>query len=70
MKKSIDEVQIAVIAEKVENIEKAVEEIKKKLEADFVTKAEFMPVRNIAYGLVTLVLTSVVGALLALVLRK
>lgn len=70
MKKSTEEIQLAVMAEQIASIRDDVTDIKKKLESDFVVRTEFMPVRNIAYGLVTLVFTSVLGALLALVLNK
>ena len=74
-------VQIAVIAEKIDNIESVVADIKKKLEVSYVTKEEFLakmtivegkydPIQKIVYGMVTLILTSVVGALLMLVIRK
>jgi len=35
----------------------------------YVTKDEFAPVKNIVYGLVALILTAVVGALITLVVR-
>ena len=35
----------------------------------YVTKDEFAPVKNLVYGLVTLILTAVVGALITLVIR-
>ena len=41
-----------------------------KIEAKLVTRAEFEPVKSIVYGLVGLVLTSVIVALLALVIRS
>ena len=40
-----------------------------KFSDTFVSKAEFAPVKNLVYGMVTLVLTGVVGALITLVLR-
>jgi Flp pilus assembly protein TadD len=62
--------QIAVIATKVESIENKVDEIGIKLEGHYVTKEEFDPVKKIIYGVVGLILTSVVGALLALVVLR
>lgn len=42
----------------------------KTIKDSFVRKVEFEPIRNIVYGAVTLILISVVGALLALVVRS
>jgi len=44
-------------------------EIKKKLDMNYVTLAEFRPVRLLVFGFVGLVLTAIVGALIALVLK-
>ena len=44
-------------------------EIKTRLEDKYVTAETFEPVKRLVYGLVTLLLTGVVGGLLALVLR-
>lgn len=49
-------------------IKDKVTSIEHKLERDFVTQDQFTPVRNLVYGLVGLTLTSVVVALLALVI--
>jgi len=64
------ETKIAVMASNVEYIKSDVDEIKKKLQGDYVTKTEFKPVRDLVYGMVSLMLLSVFGALLALVLKK
>jgi len=69
-KNSQDEINIAVINNKLDNLVNSVNDIKKKLESDYVTRAEFTPVQRVVYGLVALLLTGVGGALLALVLRK
>lgn len=61
------ETQVAVIATKVEAIEKTVTNIQEKLEGDYITKEEFDPIKKIVYGVVALILTSVFGALIALV---
>lgn len=61
---------LAVIAEKVSTIKDDVKEIKDKLEKDYITKEEFDPVKKIVYGLVSLILIAVVGALVALVIIK
>lgn len=70
MTKQSEETAIAIIATTVKNIEKDVDEIKTKLEKNYVTREEFEPVKKIVYGLVALILIAVVGAMIALVLQK
>jgi hypothetical protein len=48
----------------------AVDKLDTRLDRDFVTQKEYEPVRKIVYALVGLILTFVVVALLALVVRK
>lgn len=53
-------------------IQRDIEEIKgdiKDMKEDYITQAEFKPVKSLVYGLVSLTLTAVVGALLALVVK-
>lgn len=64
------ETQIAVIATTVKNIEKDVDEIKTKLDENYITKSEFEPVKRVVYGLVALILSAVVIAVVALVIQK
>ncbi len=47
-----------------------IECISKKLDDAFVTKIEFTPVKNVVYGLVGLLLTSVIVALIRLILIR
>jgi len=63
-------IDLAVIATDVSYIKRDVAEIKNKLEADYVTRQEFDPIKKVIYGLVTLILTGVVGAIISLVIRK
>ena len=63
-------VDIAVMANKVDNIDKTVRDIQGKLEKGYVTQDEFTPVKNIVYGMVGTVLLAVIGALIALVINK
>ena len=51
-------------------IRRDLDKIMEKLDKNYVTKDEFAPVQKIVYGLVTLILTGVVLALLALVVRQ
>ena len=65
------------IANRVETIEtihipaikESLRKIEEQLERDFVTRAEFNPVRTIVYGMVGIILVAVIGALIALVLK-
>lgn len=65
-----DEITVAVIAAKMDYVKEKVDEIANKLEKDYVSRIEFIPVRNAVYGLIGLICTTVVGALLALVIVK
>ena len=63
-------IDIAVMANNIDNIKSNVESIQKKLEADYVTQDQFEPIKRVVYGLVSIILISVVGALLTLVIIK
>ncbi len=49
---------------------KELEELKTAINVNYVTKLEFWPVRALVYGFAALVFTSVVGAVLALVIMR
>lgn len=68
--KTTDKVVLAEIKKDIEYIKCDVKEIKGKMEQDYVTQEEFKPIRNIVYGMVTMTLTAVVGALLTLILKQ
>lgn len=68
--KHSEEAEIAVLTEKITNIDKNVTEIKKKMEDNFVTKQEFEPYKRLVYGMVALILTAVMTALVASVIKK
>ena len=73
MVKNHIEVDQAVLMQKVEYISKQVDELAKKIDempSKFVTQEEWQPVKNIVNGVVALLLTSVVVALVALVVKK
>jgi len=63
------ETSIAIILTKVNYIESEIKAIKEKLEKEYVTQDEFEPIRKVVYGLVSLILLSVVGAIIALILK-
>lgn len=46
-----------------------IQDFRTEVKGAYVTKDEFKPVKTIVYGIVTLVLVSVAGAILALVVR-
>jgi len=58
-----------VIAVQIEYIQDAVIDIKKKLDNEYVTQDEFDPIKRIVYGLVSTVFFTVVGGVIALVIR-
>jgi hypothetical protein len=74
------ETKVAVIVEKVTNIESKLNKIEVRLDSEFVTRGEMgarvallenniVLLQKIVYGIVAIVLTGVVGAILSLVLR-
>jgi len=76
MKEQTDKTEIAIIATEMKNLTKSFDDFKREIRKEiqslknsYVTKAEFQPVKNIAYGLVGTILLSVAGALLALVFK-
>lgn len=60
---------VAVILNKVDYIQSEVRGIKVQLESEYVTKDRFQPVERIVYGLVSVILLAVLGALVALVIK-
>lgn len=63
-------VDLAVMANKVDNIDTTVKDIQRKLEGEYITKDQFEPIQRIVYGMVSLVLVAVFGALVALVIQQ
>jgi len=62
------ETTIAVLCEKVDSLKEDMSIIKKKLDNKYITKEQFEPVRNVVYGLVGLLCTGVVVAIIRMVL--
>lgn len=62
-----DYTEMQLIKQDVEYIKKEVGEISGLLKNDYVTRSDFEPVRKIVYGMVGVILITVVGAVLALV---
>ena len=61
-------VLFARIDERTKNLEKELKSISTKLDRDYVTKEEFDPVKTAVYGLIGIILITVVGYLLKLVI--
>lgn len=64
------ETQIAVVIEQVGGVRRDITVLSEKIDSNYVTKTEFEPVQKLVYGLVGLVLTTVMGALLLLVVKQ
>lgn len=62
-----DETKLAVVQNDVTYIKEKLKIIDAKMDNHYVTKEEFEPIKKIVYGLVSLILVAVVGALVALV---
>ncbi len=60
---------IALLNQKVDVIVRDVEEIKHRLDGNYVTVDQFTPVRNVVYGLIAIILTTVIGALLTFIIK-
>ena len=58
------------IATNTERMAKDIEDMRTDLEANYVTKSEFAPVRNIAFTIVGTVGVAVMLALLAVIIQK
>lgn len=65
-----DEITLGRIKADLEYIKRDIAEIKQNVKVDYVTREEFQPIKSIVYGMVTIVLTGVIGALIALVINK
>lgn len=61
------QILLARLDERMCNVETAVGHINRKLDEKYVTHAEFEPVKKCVYGLVSIILVAVVGAIVALV---
>lgn len=70
MTENDERISLATIKTDLEYIKRDIGEIKQTLKADYVTREEFSPIRSIVYGMVGLILTAVIGALVALVIKQ
>lgn len=58
------------VGKDVEQIKKDITEIKLLITQNYVRREEFNPVQKIVYGLVSVILMAVMGAIIALVIRQ
>ena len=63
------EKQLAVMANDLSYIKGDIKVIKEELEGKYVTHDQFEPIRRLVYGSVAVILTAVLGAIIALVLK-
>ncbi len=62
-----DDVALAVMQNDLTYIKEKLNAVDQKVSTHYVSKEEFEPIKKIVYGLVSLILIAVVGALVALV---
>jgi len=65
-----EDITIAKMATDLEYIKRDISDIKAKMRDDYVTHAEFAPVKQVVFGLVAVILLAVVGAIVALVIKQ
>jgi len=70
MRKELEKTNMALISQDISYIKEILDDLKKQLEEKYVTKEEFQPVKLIAFGLVGVSTLAVLGALVALVIKK
>lgn len=63
-------VLLARIDERTMTTERGVQEIKLMVEKNYVTQQEFKPVKAFVYGVVTILLLAIIGAIAALVVKR
>jgi hypothetical protein len=62
-----DDIKLAVIQNDLTYIKEKLNAVDNKVSSHYVSKEEFEPIKKIVYGVVSLILIAVVGALVALV---
>lgn len=62
--------KIAVMANDITYLKDTVRHIDEQVSDNYVTKAEFNPVQKLVYGVVTLILIAVIGAVISLVIKQ
>lgn len=67
MSNQSEETKLAVMQTDLTYIKEKLNAVDTKVSSHYVTKEEFEPIKRIVYGVVSLILTAVVGAVVALV---
>ena len=67
---STKKLSLDVIYNDIAYIKDDVREIKEKMNADYITREEFEPIKKLVYGTIGLVLTAVAIAVINLVINK
>ncbi|MCP3681693.1 MAG: hypothetical protein GY861_03290 [bacterium] len=70
MTKISEETQMAILAKDIEYVKKGVDQLRQDFrdwKKNFVTQDQFKPVKALVYGFTSLILISVIGAVIALV---
>jgi len=67
----INEVKLALgdLQTRMKYVESTISKVDLRLESQYVTHDQFQPVKQVVFGLISLVLVSVVGALMAILLK-
>lgn len=65
-----DDIKLAVIQNDLTYIKEKLNAVDQKVSNHYVSKEEFEPIRKIVYGLISLILIAVVGALVSLVVTQ
>ena len=60
---------VALIVKDIGYIKDSMDEIKDTLKNEYVTKVEFSPVKQIAFGFVGIIIVAVLGSIVALVIK-
>lgn len=64
------EINLELIAYKMDTVEKKVDRLVGEVEKNFITQKEFEPYKRIIQGMIALILTAFMGALIALVIQS
>lgn len=65
-----DSTLLARIDERTRTMSDKIEHLEKVLEEQYVTQKEFAPVRSVVFGMIGVMLLSVLGGIITLVIRK
>ena len=62
--------QMALMAQDIRYIKNSIDELKKEVEGKYVTSVEFEPIKKLVYGMVGLILVSVVTIIMSMITRQ